>query len=109
MDKRPRKALLAPLTKVAGLFCTRSLIEGCVLLLRLRIRRNTAGPSMTETTGATPPSTGLTRSGAILRLSTGSRLHRTGLAGANKPKTVPALIRPLGVRPNRLRKEDTYH
>jgi len=44
MDKRPRKALLAPLTKVAGLFCARSLIQGCVLLLRLRIRRNTAGP-----------------------------------------------------------------
>jgi hypothetical protein len=37
------------------------------------------------------------------------RLDRTGLAGANKLKTLPALIRPLGVRPNRLRKEDTYH
>src|ERR1700728_3693635 len=36
-------------------------------------------------------------------------LDRTGLAGANKLNTVPALIRPLGVRPNRLRKEDTCH
>ena len=49
------------------------------------------------------------RSGAIPRVATGSRLDRTGLPGTNKPKTVPALIRPLGVRPSRLRKEDTYH
>jgi hypothetical protein len=92
MDKRPRKALLAPLTKVAGLFCARSLIEGCVLLLRLRIRRNTAGPQHDENNG---------------RYAAEVRPHRS--CGRQQLKTVPALIRPLGVRPNRLRKGDTYH
>ena len=85
----------------------RSLIEGCVLLSRLRIRRN--GPRHDGNNGRYAAEYRFARSGAILRVATGSRLDRTGLAGANKPKTVPALIRPLGVRPNRLRKEDTYH
>jgi hypothetical protein len=47
--------------------------------------------------------------GIWLVLFLGVALDRTGLAGANKLETVPGLIRPLGVRPNRLRKEDTYH
>ena len=79
-----------------------------MLLLRLRIRRNTAGPQH-DGNNARYAAEYSARSGAILRVATGSRLDRTGLAGANKPKTVPALIRPLGVRPNRLQKEDTYH
>jgi hypothetical protein len=83
MDKRPRNALLAPLTKVAGLFCARSLIEGCVLLLRLRIRRNTAGPQNDGNNGRYAAEYRFARSGAILRVATGSRLDRTGLAGAN--------------------------
>jgi hypothetical protein len=45
----------------------------------------------------------------LARLFLSVALERTGLAGANKLETVPGLIRPLGVRPNRLRKEDTYH
>jgi hypothetical protein len=72
-------------------------------------QKDSAGPQNDGNNGHYAAEYRFARRGAILRVASGSRLDRTGLAGANKLKTVPALIRPLGVRPNRLRKEDTYH
>ena len=62
-----------------------------VLLLRLRIRRNTAGPQHDGNNARYAAEYRFARSGAILRIATGSRLDRTGLAGSNKPKTVQPL------------------